>query len=114
MKKDKSFDRPFLPFMPAFSSKPGTQVKQVNFFAGKCYPSFKTAIFTVQPAAESKLDVHKVFEMWLIASGSGIVEYQYKQVPVKAGDVLYFDSLAAHKIINTGKKTIKIFSIWWE
>jgi mannose-6-phosphate isomerase-like protein (cupin superfamily) len=114
MKISKLFNLPFLPLMQKISHTAGMAARQINFLAGTCHPPFKAAIFTVKPAAESKLDVHKVFEIWLVAKGTGVLTYQHKKVSVKSGDVIYFDSFASHKITNTGKKTMQIFSIWWE
>jgi len=92
----------------------GTFVQEVDTLHKKSAFPFKVALFTVQPFSESRLDCHKVLEVWLIAQGKGIVEYQGEEFSISAGDVLHFHSFETHKVINTGKEDIKLFSIWWE
>ncbi|MEM0998142.1 MAG: cupin domain-containing protein [Bacteroidota bacterium] len=74
----------------------------------------KMSRWTVVPGGRSPVDQHSVRECWMIASGTGTLRYRDREdVPVRAGDVLYFDSQQSHELINDSTEPISVFSIWW-
>ena len=77
-------------------------------------PPFNLARFTLACGTKTDIDQHLVKEVWLIARGSGVVNYKGKPISVSAGDAVYFESNESHQLLNNGNSTIEVFSIWWK
>jgi mannose-6-phosphate isomerase-like protein (cupin superfamily) len=70
--------------------------------------------FELTPGAQSPLDTHEEREMWMFAQGTGMLSYcGQPPVPVRAGDVVEFESDSSHTLKNTGQGPLVVFSIWW-
>jgi mannose-6-phosphate isomerase-like protein (cupin superfamily) len=70
--------------------------------------------FELVAGARSPLDTHEERELWIIAEGTGTLEYRGEHtIPVRAGDVLAFERHASHTLRNTGQLGLVVFSVWW-
>jgi len=108
---------PMLGFLEPEITGTAMKVEEVNL-AGAGSPSvapFKSSRFVVYPGEASPLDLHDVKECWFIAGGSGILTYDDQtSMPVKAGDVLFYDTRKSHTVFNNGKENLMIFAVWWQ
>jgi|GEM_PF-1298192 len=75
---------------------------------------FKSSRFTVAPGCTSPVDQHDVREMWMIASGQGLLIHAGKEVAVSPGSICFFDSQEPHEVTNEGEIDLLVFSIWWD
>jgi quercetin dioxygenase-like cupin family protein len=83
---------------------------------GKALPGHcpvSAARFSVQPGAESELDVHEVVEVWTVTSGRGVILSGDREVEVTEGDSVFFDRNVPHLLRNRGTDPVAVFSIWW-
>ncbi|XYI03757.1 cupin domain-containing protein [Sorangium sp. So ce1128] len=70
--------------------------------------------FELAPGARSPLDVHEEREVWMLAQGDGMLSYRGQPpFPVRAGDVVEFETGASHTLMNSGSEPLVVFSIWW-
>ncbi len=82
---------------------------------GVALAPFKASKIIVYPGHWSPLDNHEVKECWMISSGQGELVYNDDvKEPIKAGDVLFYDSFNSHKVFNNGSEDLIIFSLWWD
>jgi quercetin dioxygenase-like cupin family protein len=70
--------------------------------------------FTLAPGASSWLDSHPERELWMVASGQGLLEVgEAAPCQVGAGDVLHFEPHRTHRLTNSGDGELAVFAIWW-
>ena len=93
------------------SSCEGTFYRLINYVDGA---PFKSSFFVVEPGYTSRLDQHDVKEIWMVKQGEGTLEYDGNTILLQAGNTYYFSSNVTHKVSNTGKVNIEIFSTWWD
>lgn len=108
---------PQLSFLEPEMEGQAMMVEEINLLHQTEQPlaPFKSSRFVVYPGQTSPVDLHDVKECWFIAAGKGIVTYDgAAEVPVKTGDVLFYDSRKSHSISNTGEQELLIFSVWWK
>jgi mannose-6-phosphate isomerase-like protein (cupin superfamily) len=75
--------------------------------------TFTLARFVVPAGLASTPDTHEVREMWVILRGEGRLKLDGEETRVRAGEVLYFDSLQTHQLINEGEEAVELLSMWW-
>lgn len=103
-----------LAFLASVSSRPGVRLDQVDFTGpGPGRVPFAGGRFTVAPGATSRPDTHDVTECWLIASGSGRINYDGIDYSVAAGDCLFFEPRKTHFVHNDGEIDLMIHTVWW-
>jgi mannose-6-phosphate isomerase-like protein (cupin superfamily) len=80
-----------------------------------CYPMapFKASFFNIKANSSSPMDSHEVKEIWLVISGSGILECGDQLTEIKEKDVIFFDSFEKHTVNNTSNIELKMISLWW-
>jgi mannose-6-phosphate isomerase-like protein (cupin superfamily) len=76
---------------------------------------FNLIRFIVKPNKGSIEDKHKVREYWFICKGKGNLSINgMAPVPVKEGQLFFFDSMISHQIHNTSmNENLEILSVWW-
>ena len=102
-----------LPFQTAGEPEPGLGWDEVDLrSAGK--PPFRVARFTVEPGFCSPVDSHAVHEIWLVLTGTGLLEHVGATVRIGPGQALYLAPPLTHQVRNDGDEDLVIHSIWWE
>ena len=74
---------------------------------------FKASRWRLDPDLWTNWDQHGVIELWLIATGSGVVWRDDVATRVAAGDAVLMPSQVRHRLRNDGSTTIEVFSVWW-
>lgn len=96
------------------SSRPGVILNQARFDeVGAGRVPFAGGRFVVGPGATSRPDTHDVSEVWMLAQGSGLLNYDGADHPVSAGDCVFFEPRKTHFIHNPGTVDIVIHTVWW-
>ncbi len=72
------------------------------------------SIFTVPKLKSTPIDKHKVKELWVILKGKGKVTKDSKEYLLNINDIFFIESEKEHIIVNIGKQSLSILSIWWE
>lgn len=67
----------------------------------------------VHPGHTSPVDVHQVREVWLVASGNGVLRCGEARVFLSAGETFFFDSGVPHAVFNDGSEVLTLVSLWW-
>jgi mannose-6-phosphate isomerase-like protein (cupin superfamily) len=76
---------------------------------------FKMARFTVEPGYASPVDSHTEHEVWFVASGAGELRYDGNQlIRIAEGDAVYLEPPRTHQVVNDGRHTLVIHSVYWE
>jgi len=105
------------PFLP-FHADENREYGSIRMFDADAEPlsnlPFRYSRFVVAPRLASRRDQHKVLETWVILSGSGTLVVDDRSFEVNACDVVHFQSMQTHQIMNHGTIGIEIFSFWWE
>lgn len=71
--------------------------------------------FSVAVGGETPLDSHIDSEVWMFASGRGVLSFCGDcKMDVSAGDVVRFFPFESHTLKNTGEKPLLVFSVWWK
>ena len=74
---------------------------------------FEVSCVEVLPGCATPVDQHEVRECWIIAQGSGLLDYAGKKTRVQKRDVLYFQPWQQHQISNDTDETLVIYSLYW-
>ncbi len=75
---------------------------------------FQVARWTVEPGTANDLDVHRSREVWFVIAGNGRAVWGEGEVRELApGDVLAFESLTPHQLINDGPVPFVAASVFW-
>ncbi|ECK2140847.1 cupin domain-containing protein [Salmonella enterica subsp. enterica serovar Enteritidis] len=72
------------------------------------------SFFTVPKLKSTPIDKHKVKELWVVLKGKGKVTKDNKEYLLNINDIFFIESEKEHFIVNTGKQSLSILSIWWE
>ena len=72
------------------------------------------AYFEVAPGGCTEPHEHSVAEVWCITDGNGVVVSDGVIKAMSAGQFVYFAPGSSHQLRNSGPKSIKAVSIWWE
>lgn len=85
-----------------------------RFLQGRALSEFNFIRFVVHTGKHSALDKHAVKEYWYIARGEGLLKIDEEEIPVKEGELYFFDSYSTHSIKNTSAtENLEILSVWW-
>jgi mannose-6-phosphate isomerase-like protein (cupin superfamily) len=103
----------FLPFGTSFDIAEGVVVQPIEYPAGRFQPPFKSTVFVVAPGCSSPMDRHEVAEMWVILSGTGLLECDGRKINVSRSDKLFFPSLRSHQVTNDATVPLEILSVYW-
>ena len=68
------------------------------------------SLVEMQPGGIQHIHAHDPEQMYFILEGSGIMTIDGESKPVKAGDVVFYPSRAAHGLQNTGDTVLKYIS----
>lgn len=104
---------PFLTFGPSEEREYGSIRLFDQATAGSGQLPFLYSQFIVAPGSTSRRDQHEVLEVWVILSGAGKLLYDGGEYQVGPGDVVHFDSLRVHQVVNEGVEEMRVFSFWW-
>ena len=102
-------------FKPWYQFQSGGPVEQ----GGLPYPAddpapFEIARWTVQPGTANDLDVHRSRELWFVISGSARAMWGAGQSrELGPGDVVAFESLTPHQLVNDGPEPFVAASVFW-
>ena len=103
---------PRIEFSPSTSSKPGTCLTMAPFIDhGPC--PFKGGKYVVDPGSTSRPDTHDVKECWMIAQGTGMLNYDGDDFRISQGDYFYFQPQKTHIVANDGTEPLVVFTVWW-
>ena len=73
----------------------------------------KMSRFSVEPGITTPWDEHSVSEIWVVMSGSGVVEVGKRSEPVSAGEAFYMAPHEPHRAINNSPERLSFMSLWW-
>jgi mannose-6-phosphate isomerase-like protein (cupin superfamily) len=75
---------------------------------------FEVARWTVAPGTANDLDVHRSRELWLVIAGAARAEWADGHTQeLHPGDVVAFESLTPHQLINDGSVPFVAASVYW-
>ena len=75
---------------------------------------FQVARWTVEPGTANDLDVHRSREVWFVIRGNARAVWGDGQsMELAPGDVLAFESLTPHQLINDGPMPFVAASVFW-
>jgi mannose-6-phosphate isomerase-like protein (cupin superfamily) len=105
---------PFLTFRQSEEREYGSIRLYDSAAAGSDQLPFLYSQFVVAPGSTSRRDQHEVLEVWVILSGSGKLLYDGGEYKVGPGDVVHFNSMRVHQVMNEGPEEMRVFSFWWK
>ncbi len=65
----------------------------------------------VEPGHSTPLHRHRCEEVYYIVQGSGVVEVEGERHEISAGDAVYIPVNARHRVINTGRETLRYVAV---
>ncbi len=75
---------------------------------------FQVARWTVEPGTANDLDVHRSREVWFVIAGTARAVWGDGQAMVLGpGDIVAFESLTPHQLINDGPTSFVAASAFW-
>ncbi|MDB0507888.1 sugar-binding protein [Ralstonia solanacearum] len=102
-----------LAFQAPQVSETGLSVEVIDFGFLRAAATFEASRFEVAVGGFSPPEKHPEREVWMIAAGSGRLDYRGEVTEVRSGDCLTFDPNVEHSVHNTGTEPMRIFSVWW-
>jgi mannose-6-phosphate isomerase-like protein (cupin superfamily) len=79
-------------------------------FASDAEAPFELARWTVEPGTANDIDLHDAREVWLVIAGGGRVTWAGREMRLRAGEAVAFDSRVQHRIANDGEDPLRVFS----
>ncbi|MEV7190831.1 cupin domain-containing protein [Streptomyces sp. NPDC093510] len=67
----------------------------------------------VDAGAELPLHSHPQHEIWVVSSGSGVLDRGEETFEIAAGDVVLFESGIEHHLTNNGPVELRLVSVYW-
>jgi mannose-6-phosphate isomerase-like protein (cupin superfamily) len=107
-------EAPHLTFASPTRGAEGMVVEELSTNEQPSFAPFKASRWVVPVTGASDVDQHVVKEIWFIASGIGVLEYDGRTVHVAARDVLHMESQKPHRVVNVGAEPLVVFSVWWQ
>lgn len=90
----------------------GIRVHELSFDA--ITAPFVTLRICVQPGFSTPLDHHEVEECWIIAQGTGMLQYDGSYTRINKFNVIQFHSNKPHQVVNDSDEPLIIYSLsWW-
>lgn len=107
-------DDPSLALVELDTGVPGATYGEFDTarLGGRARP-FRAARMIIAPGGSTPLDVHDVRECWYVAAGGGRLELDGRPRRLAVGELLYFDSGQAHRVVNDGSVELVVLSVWW-
>ncbi|KFX28557.1 cupin domain-containing protein [Ralstonia solanacearum] len=102
-----------LAFQAPQVSETGLSVEAIDLDFLGAVATFEASRFEVAVGGFSPPEKHPEREIWMIAAGSGRLDYRGEVTEVRSGDCLTFDPDVEHSVHNTGTEPMRIFSVWW-
>ncbi len=105
---------PLLTFRPPEEREYGSIRLYDDAATGSGQLPFLYSQFVVAPGSTSRRDQHEVLEVWVVLSGVGRLLYDGGEYAVGPGDVVHFDSMRVHQVVNDAPEEMRVFSFWWK
>lgn len=69
---------------------------------------------SVEAGAELPFHSHTQREIWVVASGHGVLNRGEDTFEIGEGDVVFFESGTPHHLRNTGEADLRLVSVYWQ
>jgi mannose-6-phosphate isomerase-like protein (cupin superfamily) len=102
-------------FRPWYAFREGGPVERGGLPFPKHAPApFELARWTVAPGTANDLDVHRSREVWIVVAGAATVVWDDNETKrLQPGDIMAFESLTPHQLINDGLVPFVAASVFW-
>ena len=74
-------------------------------------PNFIMRVFEIEPSGHTPYHTHPFEHEIFVKSGFGILVFEGKDYPVKAGNVVFIQGNEKHQFRNTGKELLEIICL---
>jgi mannose-6-phosphate isomerase-like protein (cupin superfamily) len=94
--------------MPAFTTKDGSEIRELLAHRNSCIRQQSLAEARVAPGTRTAAHYHPhTEEIYYILSGSGLMQIGDQKQPVGPGDAIAIPPGAVHTILNSGSQTLR-------